>query len=256
MLITNLTNIVVFITLVGSLTPAAIGLGLLYPFAPKLTYKLSDYVVKVLAPRLFIILGTYKGFRLKFSRENKEKLPEQFLMISNHQSLLDIPLYMTFLPEYSIRFVAKDALGKNIPLVSPMLKSHGHCFIPRKGGMTKAMQTMDVFGKHCVEKKFCPVIFPEGTRSKDGSIGKFFTAGFRRLSDATKLPVVVACVDDGYKVNDMVNVMENLNSVNYRAKILAVYPSPATKEDQVKLLDEAKVLMEEQLRKWRSGEED
>lgn len=255
-MIRALGNILILITLVGLLTPPALGLALFYPFCHKVCYKISDYIVEVCSRRLFRILRIYKKFKLSFSKENFEKLPDQFIVLSNHQSLLDIPIYMNFFPDRDVRFVAKDALSKNsIPMVGPMLKSHGHCFIPRRGGTSLVMSRIDSFAERCLKYKWNPVIFPEGTRSKNGSLGKFYSAGFRRIADSTKLPVAICVVDDGWKINDIQHVMENMHKINYRAKLLKVCPPPATKEDQVALLDEAHALMQEQLDKWRSGSE-
>ena len=158
---------------------------------------------------------------------------------------------MTFFPEYDVRFVAKDALARHIPLVSEMLRSHDHCMIPRKGGAAKAMKTIEDFGKRVVERNQIPVLFPEGTRSKDGTLGTFYSAGFRKLVETTKLPIVVCALDNGYKINDLKHVFENLSKINYKCKVLKVYPYPETKEEQVRVLEEAKELVQRQLDEWR-----
>ena len=158
---------------------------------------------------------------------------------------------MTFFPEYDVRFVAKDALARHIPLVSEMLRSHDHCMIPRKGGAAKAMKTIEDFGKRVVERNQIPVLFPEGTRSKDGTLGTFYSAGFRKLVETTKLPIVVCALDNGYKINDLKHVFENLSKINYKCKVLKVYPYPETKEEQVRVLEEAKELVQKQLDEWR-----
>ena len=248
-------NFLILLTLIEMLAPPSIGLTVFYPFSRRLCYFFSDYIVNVCSKRLFTILRVYKKFRLSFSKENFDKLPRQFIVLSNHQSLLDIPLYMNFLRGRDVRFVAKDVLSKNsIPMVGPMLKSHGHCFIPRKGGASIVMQRIDAFSARCLKNNWNPVIFPEGTRSKDGSLGKFYSAGFRRIADSTKLPVAICVVDDGYKINDIKHVMENMHKINYRAKILKVCPPALTKESQIAVLDEARALMQEQLDKWRQGQ--
>lgn len=252
MFFTDLGNVIILLVLVGSLIPVTLAMELFYPFSRKICLKISGYVVDAVVTRLFAVLRTYKKFRLTFFSENKDALPEQFMIISNHQSLLDIPIYFTFFREREVRFVAKDSLSRYVPLVSPILKSQGHCFIPRNGRAGLVMRRIDSFAKRCLENKWIPVIFPEGTRSKDGGLGKFYSAGFRRIADSTRLPIVVCVVDEGYKINDIRHVMENMDKVNYHVKILKIYPPALTKEAQVAILDEAHDLMERQLSEWRA----
>ncbi|MBQ0002545.1 MAG: 1-acyl-sn-glycerol-3-phosphate acyltransferase [Treponema sp.] len=250
-----LTNIITICACVYLLSGPSILNILFYPFSKKhLCVKVSDYIVKRSSPLLFAILKCYKHFKLSFSKENFDKLPEQFMIICNHQSLFDIPIFFCFMPEHNVRFVAKDNLARHIPLVSEMLRSHEHCMIPRKGGAATAMRTMEKFSERVLEKGQIPVIFPEGTRSKDGTLGKFYSAGFRKISEATNLPVVVCCLDGGYKVNDLRHIMENISHVDYKVKILKIYDAPSSKEEQVKILEESRELMQKQLDEWRGNE--
>ncbi len=57
--------------------------------------------------------------------------------------------------------------------------------------------------------------------------------------------------DNGYKINDLKHVFENLSKINYKCKVLKVYPYPETKEEQVRVLEEAKKLVQKQLDEWR-----
>ena len=113
------------------------------------------------------------------------------------------------------------------------------------------MKELDKFGKRVVERKQIPVLFPEGTRSKDGSLGQFYAAGFRRLTGVAHLPVAVCALEGGWKINNLKNIFTNLSNGSYHVKVLKVYPAPETKEDQVKILEEAKVMIQEQLDIWR-----
>ena len=99
------------ICLVGMIIPCSVANIICYPFLRKVSIKISDYIVRVMAPRLFAVLKLYKKFNFWQYTESKINLPEQFIVISNHQSLLDIPCYMNVFPNLNLRFVAKDALG-------------------------------------------------------------------------------------------------------------------------------------------------
>jgi len=252
----TIKNMINFITisclLVALGWPAVLNI-FAYPVSKKLSVKISDYIVRVCAPRVFSILEMYKHFHFIGYKESKEQLPDQFLIISNHQSLIDIPLYMNFMRDKDLRFVAKEELARHVPLVSEMLRAHEHCMIPRHGSPSVAMKTLDTFGARVLKRHQIPVLFPEGTRSKDGSLGTFYAAGFRRLTDAVGLPVAVCVLDGGYKINNVKNIMTKIDNGSYRIKVLKVFPAPHGKEEQVKLLDDAKALIQAQLDEWRSA---
>lgn len=243
-----------FLTLVclfSMVIPASIANIFAYPVSRKLSVRISNYIVRVLAPRLFAILRKYRKFNFWGYDDKKNELPEDFIIISNHQSLLDIPVFMKYFPDKEVRFIAKDALGRHVPLVSEMLRAQEHCLIPRKAKPMEAMRYISDFGKRVIERKQVPILFPEGSRTRDGNVGKFFSAGFRQLTESTGLPVVVCALDGGWKLRDLRKLMTNLKHGCYRVKILRVYEPPKTKEECNKILEESKLLMQQQIEYWR-----
>ena len=223
-----------------------------YPISKKWGRAISHYIRTVCSHRVFVIFKTYKHFDFVGYDDNREKLPRQFIVVSNHQSLIDIALYMNFFRDVEIRFVAKDNLARHVPLVSEMLRVEEHCMIPRRGKPSVAMETLDAFGARVMARGQIPVIFPEGTRSKDGSLGTFYTAGFRRLCAAAPLPVAVCALDGGYRINNLRTIFQKLHNGWYRVKVLGVFPAPEGKEAQTKLLEKSKELIQAQLDEWRS----
>ncbi|MBR5646028.1 MAG: 1-acyl-sn-glycerol-3-phosphate acyltransferase [Treponema sp.] len=247
-----MTSILTLTCLVMMVIPAAVGNILAYPVSKRLSVKISDYIVKVLAPRFFAILKKYRKFNFWGYKDSKKLLPENFTVISNHQSLIDIPVYMNYFRDKEIRFVAKDQLARHIPLVSEMLRSQQHCMIPRKARPMDAMNYIEKFGKRAVERNQVPVIFPEGTRTKDGLVGKFYSAGFRMLESSTKLPVAVCALDGGYNLRSLAKFFTNLKKGCYRVKVLKVYDAPQTKEECNTILEEARVMIQKQLDEWKN----
>lgn len=243
-----------FLTLVclfSMVIPASIANIFAYPVSRKLSVRISNYIVRVLAPRLFAILRKYRKFNFWGYDDKKNELPEDFIIISNHQSLLDIPVFMKYFPDKDVRFIAKDALGRHVPLVSEMLRAQEHCLIPRKAKPMEAMRYISDFGKRVIERKQVPILFPEGSRTRDGNVGKFFSAGFRQLTESTGLPVVVCALDGGWQLRDLRKLMMNLKHGCYRVKILRVYEPPKTKEECNVILEESKLLMQQQIEYWR-----
>ena len=244
-------SIITLLCFGGILFPPTLLLCLVYPFNRKAAIAVSNYITCVCAHKVFAVLKMYRQFNFLGEKEGMKNLPEQFIVISNHQSLFDIVVYLKYFGGLKARFVAKDNLGK-VPMVGKMLKSQQHCMIPRKGSPSVAMKSIDRFGESIMGKKQYPVIFPEGTRSRDGNLNQFYSAGFRRLVAATRLPVAVCALDGGWKISNLDSIMKNLRRGAYRVKVLKVYDAPKDKEEEKKILEESRSLIQNQLDVWRN----
>ena len=93
-----------------------------------------------------------------------------FAYASNHQSLLDTLLLAATLPG-DTRWAVKRSL-MTIPFLGWHLWLAGHVPVDREGGKRAAVTTVDRFAKVLARGKAL-VVFPEGTRSKDGQIKRF-----------------------------------------------------------------------------------
>jgi len=224
-----------------------------YVFDRRVCRAIHTYLVTRFARRIFAMLSTYMKFYFNGDGNLRADLPEQYLVISNHQSLLDIPFFMRFLGGSRLRFIAKAELGHHVPLVSKMLKTGGHCLVQRSGNPSQAMHAIDAFASRVKENNWIPVIFPEGTRSRDGSLGTFYAAGFRRFLDHAPMPVAVCALDGVWHISSIFGLAKNLRGGQYRVKILKIYPAPTTKAEQVHILEEGKELIGKQLAVWREG---
>ena len=106
-----------------------------------------------------------------------------YVFASNHQSIYDIPIVFTALP-LQLRIVAKSSLG-NFPFLGWHLRRTGHLLVDRKNpgaGVVKKMARLVSGAKSLI-------VFPEGTRSVDGTVARFKAGMFLVAIDAG-LPVV------------------------------------------------------------------
>lgn len=244
-------RLITLVCLFGMVIPVSVLNIIVYPISKKLSARISDYIVRVMAPRVFAILSMYRHFSFLGEKDNGAVLPKQFILVSNHQSLLDIPCFMNFFRDKDLRFITKAELGRHVPLVSEMLRSHEHCLIPRRASSVTAMRVVERFCQRVMERGQVPVIFPEGTRTKDGNVGKFYSAGFRKLIDETHLPVVVCALDGGWQIGNIKTLLTNLKNGSYRVKVVKVFYTLSTREDQTNALKEARSLIQNQLDDWR-----
>lgn len=85
-----------------------------------------------------------------------------YIFIANHQSWLDIPVFLTVLAPHTPRFVAKDTLYK-IPIFGQGMKWVGHLAINRENNRKGMRDIQEVAEK--VKQGESVLIFPEGTRN-------------------------------------------------------------------------------------------
>ncbi|MES2807159.1 MAG: lysophospholipid acyltransferase family protein [Bacteroidota bacterium] len=127
---------------------------------------------------------------------NKQNLPEgrPLLFISNHQSLLDIPPLIYYLRKYHAKFVSKIELTKGVPSISFNLKYGGGANIDRNDPRQSLME-MGKLGTRMKENNWSAVIFPEGTRSKDGKVKPFQAGGIaiilKKCPNALIVPIAI-----------------------------------------------------------------
>nr|WP_236002876.1 lysophospholipid acyltransferase family protein [Luteirhabdus pelagi] len=145
----------------------------------------------LLIVRSLHVLGTTYDVRVHSSIPNNVPI----IIASNHQSMWDIPPIIWFLRKYHPKFISKIELGKKIPTISYNLKYGGSVLIDRKNPQ-QATQQIQKIGRYIQEHKRSVVIFPEGTRSRDGVPKPFKRKGlltlFKNAPDAHVLPVSIS----------------------------------------------------------------
>lgn len=116
-----------------------------------------------------------------------EKLDQKksYVIAANHQSIYDIFVVYGWLPMI-FKWVMKAELRK-IPLVGKACESAGHIFIDRKNPVA-AKKSLDK-AEAQLRNGVSVVVFPEGTRTYTGQMGKFKKGAFRMATDL-HLPIV------------------------------------------------------------------
>jgi 1-acyl-sn-glycerol-3-phosphate acyltransferase len=147
---------------------------------------------------LLLVKGLYMmGCRVRFSGLEKIPTNRPIVIVSNHQSLFDIPaIGLVFRRSYP-KFISKIELGKNLPSISYNLKHGQSALIDRENG-GQAVKEIFKLGKLVEANNYSACIFPEGTRSKDGQVKKFMPAGVNTLLRAAPSAVIVPFVIDGH----------------------------------------------------------
>ena len=175
-------------------------LGLFHPIQVVALHLFGDPVRKksVDLLNLFLVKGLYiLGCSVKFS--GFEKIPDSrpIIIVSNHQSMYDIPAVVWGFKKYYPKFIAKIELSKNLPSISYNLK-HGKSALIDRENPTQSVKEILKLGRLIQENNHAACIFPEGTRSKTGRIKQFMPAGIHTLLRAAPAAVIVPFVVDGH----------------------------------------------------------
>jgi 1-acyl-sn-glycerol-3-phosphate acyltransferase len=128
------------------------------------------------------ICYSLKLLAVKIQIEGSENIPksEPVIIVANHQSLFDIPIIHTVFSVNRPGFIAKKELGKWLPSVSINLRQPQNALIDRQTPKD-AIKSIRAMAKRAKESRSSIVIFPEGTRARDGKVKKFKPVGLATL---------------------------------------------------------------------------
>ena len=126
--------------------------------------------------------------------ENIQK-GQSYVFVANHQSAFDIFVIYGYLPVI-FKWLMKQELRK-VPFVGTACAAAGHIFIDRKNPQSALDSIRRV--EAALVDGISTVIFPEGTRSKDGQIGRFKRGAFQIALDL-HLPIIPISLTGCYEV--------------------------------------------------------
>lgn len=165
------------------------------------------------------------------------------LFVSNHQGNFDIPILVSLLPAPT-GFVAKDAL-ENFPMLSRWMNHIGCIFLDRDNARKAAASINQ--GVRQLKDGHSMVIFPEGTRSRDGLLGEF-KAGALKLATKAGVPIIPI------SISGSINMMKKDSWLIQPAKVTVTILPPVdadtvTSTDTIPLTDDIRGRIEASMTK-------
>jgi 1-acyl-sn-glycerol-3-phosphate acyltransferase len=133
---------------------------------------------------------------LEISGREKFDKEKSYVFMPNHLSLLDGPLMFMLIPQKTSVIIKKEAL--KIPIIGLAMRLAKFVPVDRKGlrggkeSIEKAVQLMKKEG-------FSFLIFPEGTRSRNGKLQSFKRGGFF-LAFSSQTPIVPVSIKGTYEL--------------------------------------------------------
>jgi 1-acyl-sn-glycerol-3-phosphate acyltransferase len=137
------------------------------------------------------------GSRLTFRGFDKIPQDRPVIIVSNHQSMFDIPVIVYAFRNLNPKFISKIELGRNLPSISYNLRQGKSALIDRSD-RAQAVKEIIKVGRLIESTGEAVCIFPEGTRSKTGKMKSFMPAGISALLRAAPSALIVPFVIDGH----------------------------------------------------------
>ena len=181
-------------------------------------------------------------------RENARK-GQSYIVMSNHQSHFDI---LAFYGHWGrqFRWVMKEELRK-VPGLGWYCDAGGHVFIDRSSH-EKAVASLKAATK-VLSGGISVMIFPEGTRSRDGRIQPFKKGGFV-MAEETGLPILPVSISGTYRVLPGHSFLMLPGSV--RIRIHEPIDPKDFQGDREGLMESVRQAILSGLSPWERGEED
>ena len=151
---------------------SALALVLCYPFdkGRRVVHELSRILV-----RIFFFIPPF--WRQKVIGRELIDRKKRYVIVINHNTVIDIPA-LYYIP-LNFRWVSKREVFKT-PFFGQYLVLHGDICIDR-GRAAEALEQMVRDGRMWISRGASVAVFPEGTRSKNGEIGRFKAGATKTL---------------------------------------------------------------------------
>jgi len=129
------------------------------------------------------------GARLQVEGQDGVDWSQPLVLVANHQSIIDVCALFRAAPT-PLRFVLKQEMTR-VPFVGWYARRMGMVFIERGSARSSPQRLRDAVALVRSGAQLCA--FPEGTRSRDGSVGPF-KGGVLQVAIAAGVPVVPVAI--------------------------------------------------------------
>ena len=152
----------------------------------------------------YILHEAIKGGNVNVNVFGKENIPEEngFLLVSNHQGMFDVLAIVANCdnPMGGVYKIELDNKGRGIPLIKEIIRCTNSFPMDRNDVRQSLTVIQNVTEE--LKKGRNYLIFPEGTRSKNGNVMGEFHGGSFRCAVKAKAPILPIAVIDCHRILD------------------------------------------------------
>lgn len=185
------------------------------------------------------------------------KIPDRpgVLVLMNHQSLLDIPLVVSAVRPGYPRIVTRERYASGKPLISHMIRLYQYPTVNPRATVRADLEALAEAARECPVPL---VIYPEGTRTRDGKVGRFKRTGLRTILPARDWEIWMMTVDGYWECARLTDFRASVSTIRGKIRLDGPIPGPGAGADPAEVdafIDEMQERMRGFLADLRSGHE-
>lgn len=175
------------------------------------------------------------------------------LVVMNHQSLFDIPLMVQAIAGGYPRIVTRERYSRRIPLISHMIRLYQYPVVDPSAKAEDIRQSLIDMAEAARTSDVPIAVFPEGTRTRDGEIGRFKRGALSHILATREWTVYVYVVDGFWRAAKLKDFMRKVHAVRGKVEYAGSleWTDPAANPDE--FIERIRGMMVERLDAMRRG---
>lgn len=173
------------------------------------------------------------------------------LIVMNHQSLLDIPLAVQTVNGGYPRIVTRARYRRFIPLISHMVRLYQYPVVDPRARPDDVRATLDTLARAGGSSEVPIALFPEGTRTRNGEVGRLRTRGLSKLLATRPWRVYVFVADGYWEVAKFKHFIGGMPRIDGRIEHVGILDWTDPEADPGEFVDRIRAMLVEGLRQLR-----
>ena len=172
------------------------------------------------------------------------------LVLMNHQSLLDIPIVIRSLTHGYPRIITRKRYARGVPVISRMLRLYDYPVVDPTGPMKGQLKMLRSVA---LDPRVPIVVYPEGTRSRDGALLPFRRGAVDTLLRHRQWEVYLLTSDGTLPCGRLRDMLSGVDTVRCRVSVSGPFATPADPHEIPAWLEEMEGRMRQNLDGLRRG---
>lgn len=179
---------------------------------------------------------------------------EGVLLLMNHQSLLDIPLVVASFSGSYGRILTRKRYLRWIPLISHMVRLYQYPVVDPRANSAETKKMLAAVRDAARTSDVPLAIFPEGTRTRDGELGRFRSTGLKLVLRQRPWTVYVMVADGFWQRARFKDFLGGMGGIDGRVELAGPFEWSDPDADSEPFIEQMHRLMSGTLARMRGAE--